>query len=70
MPDIPDIAARHANCAEGCRCPICSRTNCEGCQTFCAHWVGRTQFNAYTVLAEELPDFTEAVAQLVSLIEA
>lgn len=69
MPDIHDIAARHAGCADACPCPICAGLNCEGCQAFCAHWVGRTQFNAWTALAERLPDFTEAVAQLVGLID-
>jgi hypothetical protein len=70
MPDLPEISALHEACAEPCQCPICLGMNCEVCQTFCAHWVGCTQFNACTALAAQLPDFTEAVGQLVGLIDA
>ncbi|HEX2276415.1 MAG TPA: hypothetical protein VHN13_04715 [Candidatus Tectomicrobia bacterium] len=69
MPDIPAIYALHEACAAPVQCPICSGMNCWGCQTFCLHWVGSTEFDACTTLAEQVPDFTEAVGQLVGLID-
>jgi hypothetical protein len=70
MPDIPARDALHDTCTAPGPCPICSAMNCGGCRTFCRHWLGSTEFGACTTLAEEVPDFTDAVGQLVGLVEA